>query len=165
MYLMHLNFDKYLKDIKPKLDYNIPMYGINYDLELEPSRYLSPDDFNLKVDLHTKIFNPTYDVLENLNGLKKSFSSTEGCGFILKVNGVIVGSVDYDMVYDFVYILNLGLIDEFRGKGLSKVLLSFCIDRIIDKYYAKYDGVYLTVKKSNYVAQNLYNSFGFEVKC
>jgi len=57
------------------------------------------------------------------------------------------------------YIVNLGIIEEYRGNGYSKVLLVHLLEKIKEMGY---DQVRLTVKSGNEAALNLYWGFGFK---
>ncbi|MHC1721187.1 MAG: GNAT family N-acetyltransferase [Clostridiaceae bacterium] len=57
------------------------------------------------------------------------------------------------------YIVNLGIIEEYRGKGYSKVLLLRLLEKIKEMGY---NNVRLTVKSENEAALKLYWGFGFK---
>lgn len=162
MYLMYLEFEKYLREVKPTLGNCKRDESLN--VEILPSTYSTEEDYRVKHELHTEIFKPNYDVDSHLKNLVLSIESETGIGFVINVDNNPVGSVDVEIVNDFIYILNLGLIDNYRGKGLSKILLTSCIDFVIEKHSEKFKGIFLLVKKDNFIAKNLYESIGFEVK-
>jgi len=56
-------------------------------------------------------------------------------------------------------IVNLGIMEEYRGHGYSKVLLVHLLEKIKEMGY---DHVRLTVKSGNEAALNLYWGFGFK---
>lgn len=59
------------------------------------------------------------------------------------------------------YIVNFGIINEYRNKGYSKILLAYLLN-IIKRN--SYDKAYINVDSNNSVAVNLYKSFGFKTQ-
>jgi len=62
------------------------------------------------------------------------------------------------VVLDEGHILNIAVAPEFRGQGLGRKMMDFIIRAMIAKD-VRY--IFLEVKISNIIAQNLYNSMGF----
>ena len=56
-------------------------------------------------------------------------------------------------------IVNFGIVDKYRGKGLSKIFLKKIIDEA--KKYG-IDELYIRVDSNNIKAINLYKSIGFK---
>ncbi|WMJ81928.1 GNAT family N-acetyltransferase [Clostridium sp. MB40-C1] len=59
------------------------------------------------------------------------------------------------------YIVNFGIIQEFREKGYGKILLSYLLNILKENNYNK---VNIHVDFNNYSAIKLYKYFGFEIK-
>ncbi|MCY6958224.1 GNAT family N-acetyltransferase [Clostridium brassicae] len=59
------------------------------------------------------------------------------------------------------YIVNFGIIQEFRKKGYAKILLSYLLNILKDNNYNK---VNIHVDFNNYSAIKLYKYFGFQIK-
>jgi ribosomal-protein-alanine N-acetyltransferase len=70
----------------------------------------------------------------------------------------IVGFAGLWLMVDEAHVTTLALHPEYRGRGLGELLLAHLID-ISYTIGAKW--VTLEVRKSNYIAQNLYRKYGF----
>lgn len=162
MILMYLDFKKYLEEIKPSLKDCLNCGGLA--ISIEPSLHLTEEWLNTKESLHNEIFESNYIVGCHIHNLIMAIESDDAIGFIIKVDGKAIGTVDIEEVNNVVYLLNLGLVDEYRGKGLSKILLTSCIEYVINSHLNNYEGIYLTVNKDNVLATNLYKSVGFVPK-
>ncbi|MGI6485534.1 MAG: ribosomal protein S18-alanine N-acetyltransferase [Thermoanaerobacterales bacterium] len=71
----------------------------------------------------------------------------------------IIGYGGMWIVLDEAHVTNVGVLPEYRGQGMGEALMRALID------IAKINGankMTLEVRKSNYVAQNLYSKLGFE---
>ncbi len=71
----------------------------------------------------------------------------------------IIGYGGLWIVLDEAHVTNVGIIPEYRGRGIGETLMRTLIE------IAKSNGakqMTLEVRKSNYVAQNLYSKLGFE---
>jgi ribosomal protein S18 acetylase RimI-like enzyme len=78
----------------------------------------------------------------------------------LEHNGEVIGFVgarDYGSVIEFGPI---GILPEYRGRGLSKILMNQCISNLIRM---NKKNAYLEVGERNLTAVNLYSKFGFKV--
>ena len=71
---------------------------------------------------------------------------------------VIAGYICYWCVADEIQILNIAVGKEFRRRGVARALLSNAIDTGREQ---KADAATLEVRKSNFAARRLYESFGF----
>lgn len=78
---------------------------------------------------------------------------------VAKVRDRIVGYGGMWLVLNEAHVTNVGVLPEYRGLGIGELimrsLMSMAKDRGADK-------MTLEVRKSNYVAQNLYSKLGFE---
>lgn len=157
MDLMYLSFKEFDKSLLDSLDPSM-------ECSLKIVDYSKESDVKDKIDLHTKVFNPNYDLDAHINSLKLSYSEGNGFGIFFYLNGDLVGALDVERTNDFVYIMNFGLIPELRGKGLGRRFIVESLATIIDKIGSKFDGIYLLVSKKNICAKTLYESLGFEVK-
>jgi len=70
----------------------------------------------------------------------------------------IIGEIDYNIAYDSSDILFCYIIKEYRGMGLSKILLKETLHKLSEKNIKE---VFLEVRVSNIVAYNLYKTIGF----
>lgn len=76
-------------------------------------------------------------------------------------NGTIVGYAGLWKVFEEGHITNIAVHPEYRGNGIGNVLLQELI------LLAKNEGILsltLEVRKSNVVAQSLYNKYGFVIE-
>jgi ribosomal-protein-alanine N-acetyltransferase len=70
----------------------------------------------------------------------------------------IVGFAGLWLMVDEAHVTTLALHPEYRGRGLGELLLTHLIDV---SYTIGAKWVTLEVRKSNYIAQNLYRKYGF----
>ncbi|MEM4335439.1 MAG: GNAT family N-acetyltransferase [Candidatus Anstonellales archaeon] len=56
-------------------------------------------------------------------------------------------------------LLGFGVLEDFRGQGIGKQLLSFVVN-LAEKSHKT---IYLKVRKNNHAAVSLYKSFGFRI--
>lgn len=66
----------------------------------------------------------------------------------------------YDYNFNFSYIMTIGVIDEFRKKGISKMLIKKLIEKIQNKY-TNCKGLFLHVIEHNLTAIKFYESLEF----
>lgn len=78
--------------------------------------------------------------------------------FVVEVDNEIVGYGGLWHIIDEGHITNIGVKEEFRGRGLGGKILEALI------YYCRIKNIKsmtLEVRKSNIIAQNLYKKYGF----
>ena len=76
-------------------------------------------------------------------------------------NGNICGYVCANIVIDYIHILNIAVVQNYRRKGIaSEFIKRLEAEAIKRKIY----GITLEVRETNTAAINLYNKFGFTVK-
>lgn len=158
MDLMYLSFDKINPSIKEIES------DIKERLELKLVDYGSRKEFNDKLNIHTKIFIPNYDLREHIDSLRLSYQEGNGFGVFLYVDGILAGALDVERTNDFVYILNFGIVPELREKGIGKKFIEDSLEIIKEQMSSRFDGIYLLVSKKNKTAKKIYKSLGFEVK-
>ncbi len=80
--------------------------------------------------------------------------------FVLENENEVIGYGGLWHIVDEGHITNIAIKKEFRGQGLSKIILKSLIE-----YYEENSLSFLTleVRESNKVARNLYESFGFKI--
>ncbi len=79
---------------------------------------------------------------------------------VLSYDDEIVAYAGFWLIIGEAHVTNIGLKTKLHGRGLGKQLVQKLIDLAIEK---KAEVIFLEVRKSNQVAQNLYKYFGFEV--
>jgi ribosomal-protein-alanine N-acetyltransferase len=77
---------------------------------------------------------------------------------VAEIKSVIVGYAGFITAAGEAHLTNMGVVPDFRGKGIAKTLLK-CILEIAKK--AESDYIFLDVRPSNTAAINLYSKFGF----
>jgi [ribosomal protein S18]-alanine N-acetyltransferase len=82
--------------------------------------------------------------------------SVEGEAIIVK--GKIIGYIIIQTVLDEAHILNIGVLPSYRGHGLGRILLERLLKLAVQLHI---NIIFLEVRSSNRVAQNLYFSMGF----
>ena len=70
----------------------------------------------------------------------------------------IVAYLGIQFINDFIEILGIGVIEEFRNRGIAKQLMNELIDYFNKSTYLK---ILLEVRESNSTAKNLYTNLGF----
>ena len=70
----------------------------------------------------------------------------------------IVAYLGIQFINDFIEILGIGVIEEFRNRGIAKQLMNELMDYFNKSTYVK---ILLEVRESNSVAKNLYTNLGF----
>lgn len=78
---------------------------------------------------------------------------------IARHNGKIVGYAGMWIILDEAHVTNIGVLPEYRGKGVGETLMRSLMALAKTKGASK---MTLEVRKSNYIAQNLYSKLGFE---
>jgi ribosomal-protein-alanine N-acetyltransferase len=78
---------------------------------------------------------------------------------IAKVDGKTVGYGGMWIVLNEAHVTNVGVLPEYRGEGIGELIMRSLM--AIAKNHGA-DKMTLEVRKSNYVAQNLYSKLGFE---
>lgn len=160
MYLMSLSLKEYLDryrcSIKSKLVLNDTEAG------LIPSDYDCDFSKNEKCRLYNSVFCADDGVTElDIDYLCREIGNKNCYGYFMHLCGELIGSFDFLICNEFIYIINFGLLKEFRGVGVGRFMLFEIIDKFIDRFGDKHDRIYLTVRESNYIAKSLYESFGF----
>jgi ribosomal-protein-alanine N-acetyltransferase len=80
--------------------------------------------------------------------------------YVVKIVNKIVAFMGIWVEERKLHIINIAVHPEYRNKGIAKALLNSSID-YANKNRLK--EIYLEVRKSNNVAQNLYKQFDFEI--
>ena len=80
------------------------------------------------------------------------------CFHVAKIDEKAVGYIGYMLIAGEADIINIGILPEFRDRGIGNMLMDAMIDNL------KENGatcVHLEVRKSNSVAISLYEKYGF----
>jgi ribosomal-protein-alanine N-acetyltransferase len=78
---------------------------------------------------------------------------------IVKIGEKLVGYAGMWLVFDEAHVTNIGLLPEYRGFGIGELLMRYLINLALKNGAEK---MTLEVRKTNYIAQNLYSKLGFE---
>ena len=70
----------------------------------------------------------------------------------------VIGYLNYSLIYDRIEIDNFVVLEDYRGNGIGKRLMSYLVWIAINNHVVN---ITLEVRKSNAVARGLYKSFGF----
>lgn len=137
-----------------------PNCGNNDNLKVRNAE-VNKDEVN-RVELQNKIFGningrKELTLEEVLNEQKGSKFLKDLC-FVLEENNQPIGYGQIIIMDDSYYLVNFGIIPEFRGRGYSKYFLSNVIKKC-QEYGI--DDLYLSVDNANYNAVNLYKKIGF----
>jgi len=75
-------------------------------------------------------------------------------------NKILVGYICFWLVADEIHLLNLAVRPEYRHKGVGRRLMQFLLKQA---GINKVQSIFLEVRPSNTLAQNLYHSLGFKI--
>ena len=73
-------------------------------------------------------------------------------------NDIVLGYLNYSLIYDRIEIDNFQVKEENRNKGIGKKLMTYLIYNAIHNHVIN---ITLEVRISNKIARNLYKKFGF----
>ena len=121
-------------------------------------KYISRDDISKIIDLDKLIFK-SCDCWPNEKYYKYLDDSNKS-GLCVYHNDKLIGYILYKNLYNFINIDSLGVIYEYRNKGIGTLLIKFLIN------LAKKNkmNIRLQVRISNIIAINLYSKLGFKKK-
>lgn len=80
--------------------------------------------------------------------------------FVLEKDKRIIGYLGFWLMRDNIHINNIAIAEKFQRRGYGGKLLKFVEEEAIVHKIKK---ISLEVRKSNYIAQNMYRKFGYEV--
>lgn len=100
-----------------------------------------------------------FDNLWNYEIFKEELANTNSEYLVLKNNSQIVGYAGIKVILDIADIMDIVIRSDFRGNGLSKLLLESLINLAKEKQCSQ---INLEVDENNTVAINLYESFKFQ---
>jgi len=141
-------------DLKDK--FNESREGISY------KRVILGKDEDLRCDIQNKIFNNKNRIPLTIDDIYydelQKYYYNEGALFIQLDNNVIgYGQIIIDNKVP--YIVNFGILDEYKGKGFGRIFLHHLLNLIIDEGF---QSSLIKVDKENIKAVNLYKSTGFK---
>lgn len=108
-----------------------------------------------KLDDITKIFSKyinNFDILKNIE------NNPYTKYFILFKDNIIIGMINFDVIYDRCELININVIDNEQGNGYGNKLLEFML-----KYNKNILNYSLEVRIDNFKAISLYKKYGFEI--
>lgn len=100
-----------------------------------------------------------FDDFWNYQIFKSELENPNSIYFIIKTDNEICGFVGMIKVLDIADIMNIVIKKDFRGKGLSKLLIEYIINYCMENDIKT---INLEVSSKNIVAINLYKKYGFE---
>jgi len=80
--------------------------------------------------------------------------------FVLEKDKRIIGYLGFWLMRDNIHINNIAIAEKFQRRGYGGKLLKFVEEEAIVHKIKK---ISLEVRKSNYIAQNMYRKIGYEV--
>ena len=90
--------------------------------------------------------------------INQKINSKEFKYWTFKEDEKIVAYLGIQFINEFIEILGIGVIEEFRNRGIAKQLMNELIDYFDKSTYLK---ILLEVRESNSTAKNLYTNLGF----
>jgi [ribosomal protein S18]-alanine N-acetyltransferase len=92
------------------------------------------------------------------NSLRDCLELVSVEGEAITVKGKIIGYIIIQTVLEEAHILNIGVLPSHRGRGLGRIMLDRLLKLAVQRHI---NIIFLEVRSSNRVAQNLYFSLGF----
>lgn len=139
-----------------------------YDIEL-PSKisfktFEKGEDEDIRCDLQNRIFKTTSRIEIDIDDIVfeegQKYYLNEGSIFI-KYGEKFIGYGQLIKENNKVSIVNFGILDEFRNKGYSKILLKYLLNIAIDN---NFKDIYLKCNSNNTKALKLYKDHNFKVE-
>lgn len=133
------------------------------------NKYCNSDtNLTLLIELHQSISKGT-DLENNLiyydsnfeNYLNSLFDSENHFFYVLYINDRIEGFVHIRYIDDFLFLNNIAVNNEFKGRGLGSKLMKYAL-KDISKRYVNETVFKLDVFRSNNIAVKWYKKLGFE---
>ncbi|MDR0677418.1 MAG: ribosomal protein S18-alanine N-acetyltransferase [Holosporaceae bacterium] len=118
-------------------------------------REITSDDAELLAEMHKICFEDSW----SLKSMQETLISNTSFGF-LNYQNVARGFILCKMVYDEIEILTFCVLQEFRNRGIGKMLL-----KEIDNYACvlSVKTIFLEVAENNLIAKKTYEKSGYEI--
>lgn len=142
-----------------KNDYSFVEYNL---IETYYEHFKNGQDEELRCNIQNEIFNDFNRIPLKVEDIANDIIQDyyiDGLSIFQKVNDIHVGYGQIVKNRDMFLLVNFGIINEFRGLSLGKIMLHNILT------LAKKEGikiVNLRVDENNYMAKNLYYEFGFK---
>ncbi|SHE92456.1 GNAT family N-acetyltransferase [Clostridium fallax] len=129
---------------------------------LDISTFVKGKDETLRCDLQNEIFNDPSRIPLNKEDIildQKQDYYLKDFSIFLKYKGKPIGYGQIIKFHNSYMIVNLGVLDMYRGKGLGKYLIERLLYLAKEKNITK---IFIRVDIENNIALNLYNNLGFK---
>lgn len=154
------------KKCKGTLNMKMPLNNLNYtelaeQVEFEALRKGKQEELrcNIQNDVFRNDDRMPLTIDDMLYDEYQSYYYEEGAVFI-KYNKEYAGYGQIILIDNVPTIVNVGILKEFRGKGLGSLLMKYLLDLLIKNGYKE---VNLKVSSNNLIAIKMYNKLGFEI--
>lgn len=117
-------------------------------------REMCADDITFVAENEKKNFSTPWREAD----LTKALDHPTELFYVATLKAKRVGYIGLMLSLDSADILNVCVVDEYRGRGVATKILSFVLDQLSDRGI---DKVFLEVRQSNLSARALYEKFGF----
>lgn len=175
--LMNMNLEEYDKNVQiqkiinelkfnskilTKLNslYNSKIQNLNISIE----KLIVNKDEELRCKIQNSIFSDSTRIPLEVQDIENDIEQDyylEDLSVFIKLNNIAVGYGQIIYNRDMYTVVNFGIINEFRGFGLGKILLDFLISCTKNMGI---DELFIRVEENNYSALKLYNWIGFSPK-
>lgn len=138
------------------------MYEISLPDNIKFQNLVKGEHERIRCKIQNEIFNAYGRIPLSVNDIifdELQSYYLKDCAVFIKSNDEYIGYGQIIIEKSNPYIVNLGILKDYRGHGFGKLLLKKLINIAISHNYKK---VYINVNVKNNVAINLYTSFGFE---
>lgn len=133
------------------------------DSSITIDKFIEKKDENKRCALQNMIFKKADRVPLSVEDIlfdeEQNYYFKEGC-FFMNYRNTSIGYGQIILDEDRPIIVNFGIIEKFRGKGLGKVFLLYLMQYAKDN---NFKSIFIKVDSTNLIAYNLYQSVGFRL--
>ncbi|MGB9839841.1 ribosomal protein S18-alanine N-acetyltransferase [Thermovenabulum sp.] len=117
---------------------------------------MTEEDLKEVIEIEKRSFTNPWSKYAFLSELKENRFSTY---IVIRAEGRVVGYGGMWIIFDEAHVTNIAVLPEYRGLGIGELIMRTLIDLAKKRSVMK---MTLEVRKSNFVAQNLYQKLGFK---
>lgn len=139
----------------------------NFNFELDEfttiAKFNKKEDEKIRCEIQNAIFKKDGRIPLSIEDIyfdeAQDYYYNEGC-FFIKYNEIVIGYGQIIIDEDRPIIVNFGIIDNYRGRGLGKKFLLYMLKWAQDNSFKH---IFIKVDSSNEIAYKLYKSVGFKL--
>jgi ribosomal protein S18 acetylase RimI-like enzyme len=149
-YLMHANVPIHIcPDFQEGLKYEILQKGKHENIRCKIQNEVFRNDARMPLTIDDMFFDEIQEYYYDKGAI------------FLKKNDDYIGYGQFIIIDNIPTIVNIGILDKFRGRGYGKILMQHLMKILNDNGFKETE---LKVSSDNFAALNLYKSLGFKIK-